>query len=52
MFLAVMQTISDGEKTTSDVVERIIACYEIVETLRKAENTSDFQLEKLLEALK
>jgi glycosidase len=51
MFLAVIQSISE-EKTSSDVVERIIACYDIVDTLRKAENASEFQLEKLLEALK
>jgi hypothetical protein len=34
------------------IVERIIACYDVVTTLQQAEKASEYQLEKLLEAAK
>jgi len=52
MVLAVIQNSVDREKTSSETVERIIACFDIIQALQKAEKASGFQVEKLLEALK
>ncbi len=52
MFLALVQFLAGGQNNVSSIVERIIACYDVIETIRKAETTSEFQLEKLLENLK
>ncbi len=52
MVLVVIQNCGDREKSNSEIVERMIACFDIIEAFQKAEKTSEFQVEKLLEALK
>ena len=52
MFLAVMEAVSDPENSVTHVVEQVLACYDIVLELQKAELSSNYQVDRLVEALK
>ncbi|HEX7433374.1 MAG TPA: alpha-amylase family glycosyl hydrolase [Anaerolineaceae bacterium] len=52
MFLAVMEVVSDPKNSATHVVEQVLSCYAIILELQKAELSSNYQVEKLLEALR
>jgi glycosidase len=48
--LAVVEISADPELAPEEVAHQIVACYEVVKRLKKAEEASEFQVVKLLEA--
>ena len=52
MFLAVIQISANPRKTAVDLVEKVVSCFDIIEKLQAAEEQSDYQIDKLLAALK
>jgi hypothetical protein len=50
--IAVIAIRADDRQTPQGIAENIVACYDVVTTLRQAEKASEYQLEKLLEAAK
>lgn len=52
MLVALLNISSDPDISASEVVEKTIGCYDLILELIKALESSDYQLEKLLDALK
>ena len=52
MTIALIQLISDPEKSLTEVVETLFDAYEKIEVILEAQKDSAYQLEKLLEGLK
>lgn len=52
MTVALIQLISDPNKSLPEVIESLFAAYELITEIRTAEDTSEYQVEKLLEGLK
>ncbi|HPH96417.1 MAG TPA: alpha-amylase family glycosyl hydrolase [Anaerolineaceae bacterium] len=51
MLLAVLAASSRSDKSASQMIEEIIACHDVIKDLMAAEEQSDYQLEKLMDAL-
>jgi len=50
--MAAVEISADPERTPEEVAEQIMACYDIIEVLLEAEEASDYQVVKLMEAAK
>ena len=52
MLAVAAATISaDPSKTAGEIAAEIVACYDVIRTLQRAEEKSDYQIEKLLKAV-
>jgi hypothetical protein len=52
MTVALIRLSSDQNINFAELVERLFDAYELIEKVLKAEKTSEYQVEKLLEGLK
>jgi hypothetical protein len=51
LVLAVVTLSADPDGPAEEVAAQIMGCYDVVQQLRRAEQQSEYQLEKLLAAL-
>jgi hypothetical protein len=52
LILAAVEISADTQRAPEDIAKEIVACYDIVKALQKAEDSSEYQVVKLMEAAK